>query len=90
MEGIEDEKKEDEGLEVAKIPTSMEQDVYPPARYLEEFSPVVIFIPKKEIMFKMMRACIGVRCTSDLWINRDDPNKIAQCVGGCKDKNHLS
>lgn len=30
-----------------------------------------IYIPKKEIMLKMMRACIAVKKPEDLWINQD-------------------
>ena len=62
--------------ESAKIPINPDEDVYAPSRYSPDYSPLLIYIPKKEVMFKMMRACIGVKCTSDLWINRNDPNKI--------------
>ena len=32
-------------------------------------SPHTIFIPRPELMFKMMRACAGVIHGHDLWIN---------------------
>ena len=51
------------------IPTKVDDWVYPESRYVEGLSPFVIYIPKKEIMLKMMRACIEVKKPEDLWIN---------------------
>ncbi len=34
--------------------------VYSDSRYIPNFSPYCIYIPKKEIMAKLMRACIAV------------------------------
>lgn len=51
------------------LPTKIDDWVYPESRYIEGFSPYVIYIPKKEIMMKMMRACIEVKKPEDLWIN---------------------
>ena len=34
--------------------------VYPADRYVEEYSPYCLYIPPRDIMFKLMRACIMV------------------------------
>lgn len=56
-----------EGIEMPKKPEDL---VYFPSRYIEGFSPYCIYIPKKEIMLKLMRACICVSKVEDLWINQ--------------------
>ena len=43
--------------------------VYPPSRMTEEM-PRPIYIPKKELMFIMMRSCIDIRKPEDLWVNK--------------------
>ena len=42
-------------------------DVYNAKRYCKCHSPMSIYIPSNEMMLKMMRACIGVKCPCDLW-----------------------
>ena len=42
------------------LPTVPDDLVYEECRYVEKYSPYCIYIPKKDLMFKMMRACIGV------------------------------
>lgn len=42
--------------------------IYNRKRNLEELSPMCVYIPSKELMFKMMRACIGCEKPQDLWI----------------------
>jgi hypothetical protein len=42
--------------------------VYERRRYTPECSPQCIYIPKKEIMLKLMRSCVGVEKPQDLWI----------------------
>ena len=42
-------------------------DVYAETRYRPEYSPLSIYIPNNELMFKLMRACIAVRNPTDLW-----------------------
>ena len=43
-----------------KFPTmeTVFTNCYPDFRYFEGLSPYCMYIPNKEIMFKMMRACI--------------------------------
>jgi hypothetical protein len=46
--------------------------VYHTARYLNDSSPMCVYIPSKEILFKMMKACIGVDKPQDLWIYNEE------------------
>ena len=50
------------------MPEKCDIFVYSESRLIEDTSPYCIFIPRKEVMFKMMRACIGCNNVSDLWI----------------------
>ena len=52
-----------------RLPEDAEGLVYPEQRYIHGDSPAVIYIPSKEVMFKMMRACIGITDPKDLWIH---------------------
>jgi hypothetical protein len=52
-----------------EMPTKPEDLVYFRSRYIEGFSPYCVYIPKKEIMLKLMRACVAVPKSEDLWIN---------------------
>ena len=77
--GLEDPWPEDEKIitgslddidpKVYKIPTKVEDDVYAAYRYINGSSPTVVYIPRKEIMLKLMRACIDVKNPKDLWFN---------------------
>ena len=42
--------------------------IYDVDRYLEEMSPMCVYIPSRELIFKMMRACVGCTKVEDLWI----------------------
>ena len=42
--------------------------VYAPSRYVAEHSPIVIYLPNKSVMVKIMRACLGVNDLDELWI----------------------
>jgi hypothetical protein len=42
--------------------------VYPPSRYRNEASPAMLFLPSKQMILKMMRACMGVTRIQDLWL----------------------
>ena len=44
---------------------------YKLSRYFEDESPSCIYMPSPNLLLKMMRACIGVENTSDLWICSD-------------------
>jgi hypothetical protein len=50
------------------IPSETMDLVYLESRYFPESSPLCIYIPKKEVMLKIMRACIGAKKTSDFWL----------------------
>ena len=50
------------------IPNETMDLVYLETRYYKEASPLCIYIPKKEVMLKIMRACIGANKTSDFWL----------------------
>lgn len=45
-----------------------EELVYPASRIVTEYSPLVIFIPNRVVLVKMMRACLGVSEQSELWV----------------------
>jgi hypothetical protein len=49
-------------------PEKVSQDVYHEARYVKERSPNVNFIPRQELMWKLMRSCIGVKDSEYLWV----------------------
>ena len=53
------------------VPPQIEGElVYDKCRYMEGYGPKCIFIPSKQIMFKLMRACVDVQDESELWFNR--------------------
>ena len=43
--------------------------VYARSRLEQDFSPLVVYLPTKQLMFKMMRACSGCFSDKDLWFN---------------------
>ena len=43
--------------------------VYAESRYTPDHSPLCIYVPKKEIMLKMMRACVEVKKPDNLWFH---------------------
>ena len=55
-----------------KMVTEVGQNVYGETRYIKGFSPYCIYIPTKDVMFKLMRACVGVKHVEDLWFNRQE------------------
>jgi len=54
-------------------PCRIEDRVYPDSRYTEGNSPYCIYIPVKEVMLKLMRACIKVKNIDELWIMKNKP-----------------
>ena len=46
--------------------------IYKIDRYKMHQSPFCIYIPCKDVMFKLMRACIGCTRKEDLWIWPDE------------------
>ena len=51
-----------------QIPPNKDVLCYAETRLIPKRCPTVIYVPSKEMMFKMMRACIGVKKKEDLWI----------------------
>ena len=51
----------DDAPDYLVIPSKVEDKVYPDSRYVEGNSPNCIYLPNKEIMLKLMRACIKVK-----------------------------
>ena len=49
------------------VPQTQEDLVYRSDRYVETYTPHVIYYPSKLLLFKLMRACIGVKKEEDLW-----------------------
>ena len=47
--------KEDQSRELSDA-----DDVYPAYKYIEGVSPNTVFIPCNKVLFKLMRACIGI------------------------------
>ena len=39
-----------------------------------------MFIPRREVMFKLMRSCIGIKRIQDLWIYQKPPHKAGAHV----------
>ena len=56
-----------------QTPCRIEDRVYPDSRYTEGNSPYCIYIPVKEVMLKLMRACIKVKDPADLWVMKNRP-----------------
>lgn len=50
-----------------KRPKSISDLVYKKSRLIKGYIPYAIYIPRAEIMFKIMRACINVEKKEDLW-----------------------
>lgn len=43
--------------------------VYHRQRFTPDHSPLQIFIPRRELLLKMMRACLGIKTEAELWFN---------------------
>ena len=41
---------------------------YDPQRYDEVCSPMCVLVPHRDVLFKMMKACVGVEKVQDLWM----------------------
>lgn len=52
-----------------KVPETVDQFIYADSRLSASCSPICIFIPDKQVLWKMMRSCIYVTDPKDLWIN---------------------
>ena len=54
---------------IIKIPEKASDFVYPMPRMVFGLSPTTIIMPSKKMLFKLMRACIGVSSLEELWFN---------------------
>jgi len=52
-------------------PVTIDDEVYDALCFRESLAPFCYYVPRKEMMFKMMRACINVESPDQLWINND-------------------
>ena len=57
---------------VMELPKDPRKLVYDKTRYSAVNSPYVIYYPSKDIMVKLMRACLGVTQVEDLWIHQEE------------------
>ena len=60
-----------------KLPHKFNDRVYPDSRYSPRMTPFSIYIPCKEVMLKLMRACIKVKHSEDLWIFKNRPSYLS-------------
>ena len=52
-----------------KVPEHPLDYVYEDSRYCSDYSPMCIYVPKKEVMLKMMRGCISIKDPEELWFH---------------------
>ena len=50
-----------------KMPQKIDDLVYKRQRFANNFIPQVVYVPRKDIMFKLMRACIEVKTKEEFW-----------------------
>ena len=43
--------------------------VYPAYRYVDEMSPMRIYIPSRYVMLKLIKGCLDCNTIDELWIN---------------------
>ena len=66
-----------------KIPEKVTDMVYSESRMKDpECSPLCVYIPNRQIMFKLIRACIGVHTASELWFMRNKGTVRPRSGGG--------
>lgn len=51
-------------------PTSINDLVYDKNRLFPRKLPKQVYIPRKELMLKMMRACVGVKEEEQVWVEQ--------------------
>jgi len=68
-ENLYDGSLDDESPDTYKMPSKVEHPVYAESRYINGFGPYCLYIPRRELMFKLMRACIDVKSEDELWFN---------------------
>jgi len=55
--------------------------VYHLHRYIDDCSPMCVYLPSNEVMFKMMKACLYVQRVEDLWIYQAPKDEIISETG---------
>ena len=53
---------------VGRLPTFHDDLVYPVSRFEEGNSPHTLYLPNRDMMFKIMRACVKITDPKDLWL----------------------
>jgi len=49
------------------VPETEEDLVYRGNRYIKGNSPNLLYFPSKLMLFKIMKACVGIQNKNDLW-----------------------
>ena len=49
------------------LPETHEDEVYKFHRYHSYSSPLLRYLPSRALLFKIMRACIGIQNLEDIW-----------------------
>ena len=72
------EKEEKANNAKGKLPDKSKptNNVYPMKRYIKDWSPLCLYIPSKDILFKLMRACVGAEQETDLWFWNDAVDRV--------------
>ena len=55
---------------IYKLPQGVTDLVYSESRYVKGNSPCIQYFPRPELMFKLMRASLGVTSVESLWFNK--------------------
>ena len=64
---------------------------YDPSRYDEIMSPMCVTIPHRDVLLKMMKACVGVEEIKDLWIyNQSIEDRLAAEDAKAKKKKEVT
>lgn len=71
----------DEDERIFRPCKSKNELVYHKSRFVRESSPNPLFLPRKELMLKLIRACIEVKRPSELWFNQGDNKIESSCKG---------
>ena len=49
---------------------TLEERIYPDSRYDPKEVPLMIYLPSRIMMWKMIRSCMGCKNVSELWFNQ--------------------
>ena len=67
-----------------RTPCKVQDRVYPDSRYTPGNSPYCVYMPCKEVMLKMMRACIEVKDPAKLWIMKKGGAEALSKIDGAQ------